>query len=193
MRLWAEAASRDPRYGKAFDFEGIAYPNNAGSSVMRAVAAAADTIAEVVSRIRIRTMERSRTIVAGHSSGAGLAVSVVSRLGEGTAVKLISLDAGINADEPHPDTRPIPRIECWSAASAEQVSFGFKRTQTLCEGHVFVLRTNRCATPVCLHFFLVNRNADANLTFVRSRELKDGISGGFRNLSVNLGWLARSL
>lgn len=191
MRAWAEAAAKEPGYGNAFDFEGIAYPKDVGSNVMRAVDASAETIARVVAEIE--GMAGRRIIVAGHSSGAALAVSVVSRIADGGAITLISLDAGINTEAPPPpELHPIEHLECWSATSGDLLSFGYKRAQTLCKERFFVVRTDRCTTPVCLHYFLINRRAAEDLTFKQSRALDDGISGGYRNLSVNLSWLDRS-
>lgn len=191
MRLWERAAAQDLVYGRAFEFEGIGYPNAAGSNVMRAVAAARATLDSVADRLR--AMPGRRVVVAGHSSGAALAVSTVSRVGQGDTIKLISLDAGINTERPpDPGFFPITNLECWSAVSGDEQSFGYRRTQTLCTSRFFVLRTSRCSTPICLHYALINRTPAPDLTFKQSRALTDGVSGGYANLSVNLDWLAFS-
>ncbi len=191
MRLWERAAASDPVYGTVFDFEGIAYPNGAGSNVMRAVAAARGTLDGVADRLR--AMPGRRIVVAGHSSGAALAVSTVSRVGQGDRIKLISLDAGIDTERPpDPGFFPITDLECWSAASGNERSHGYGRAETLCRDRFFVLRTTGCSTPVCLHYALVNRRPPADLTFKQSRALTDGISGGYADFSVNLDWLVHS-
>ncbi|GEP00967.1 hypothetical protein GCM10007887_09720 [Methylobacterium haplocladii] len=191
MRLWQQAAAADPVYGRTFDFEGIPYPNEAGSNVLRAVAVAEPTLDAVANRLR--AMPGRRIVVAGHSSGAALAVSTVSRIGTSETIKLISLDAGINTELPPAlGFFPITHLECWSAAAGDVLSFGYRRAQALCKDSLFVLRTTRCNTPICLHYSLVNRGADADLTFKQSRVLDHGISGGYANFSVNLDWLAHS-
>lgn len=188
MQVWLQAAEKHPRYGRAFDFEAIPYPKDVSSSVAQAVSAASGTITSVAERIR--AMPGRRVIVVGHSSGAGLAVSVVSRLADQAKVKLISLDAGINTEPPtEPDIYPVKNLECWSAASNDQVSFGYRRAKALCKQRFLVMRTQACATPVCLHFQVVNRNADRNLTFPQSRVLTDGVSAGYADLAINLDWL----
>lgn len=192
MRLWEQAAAKHPRYGRAFAFEAIAYPKNVNSSVLKAVLAGTDTIERVAARIR--AMPGRRVIVAGHSSGAALAISVVSRIADQATIKLVSLDAGINTDRPTPpEFYPIARLECWSVASGGLLSFGFRRARELCKERFFVLSASRCATPVCLHYALVNRHAPGDLTFPQSRRLGDGISGGYADLSVNLDWLEPSM
>lgn len=191
MRLWEQAAANDPEYGPAFAFEGIAYPNRAGSSVLRAVAAARPTLDAVADRLR--AMPGRKIVVAGHSSGAALAVSTVSRIGTSDDLKLISLDAGINtALPPAPGFYPINHLECWSAESGETRSFGYDRAQALCKDRFFVVRAPACRTAVCLHYALVNRRPAADLTFQRSRLIEHGISGGYVDFAVNLDWLQHS-
>jgi pimeloyl-ACP methyl ester carboxylesterase len=191
MRLWQRAAIQDPVYGKIFDFEGVPYPNEAGASVTRAVTAAAGTLDRIAARLR--SMPKRQIVVAGHSSGAALAVNTVARVGGGARIKLVSLDAGINTDlPPAPGFFPVTNLECWSATSETERSFGFFRAQAVCKDRFFVLRNDRCLSPICLHFALINRNADPDLTFKQSRELQDGVSRGYADLAINLDWLARS-
>lgn len=193
MRVWQQAAAAHPRYGKAFVFEAIPYPKDVDYSVLRVVEAASATIEEVVARIR--AMRGRRVIVAGHSSGAAIAVNVVSRLPDSKAIKLISLDTGINTGlPPKPGSHPIRNLECWSADAGELRSVGYKRTQELCKANAFVLHADHCATPICLHFYVVNRRAGDELNWAASRELSEsGVSGGYRDLSINLSWLDRSM
>ena len=190
MQLWQNAAAAHPRYGRRFEFEAIAYPRDVSSSVSQAVAAAAGTIDAVIAQIH--AMPGRRIIVVGHSSGAGLAVSVVTRTPDNARIKLISLDAGINTEAPPPpdvETYPIRSLDCWSVASSETLSFGYRRAKKLCKNRFFVMRSETCQTAVCLHFRVVNRRADPNLTFLQSRELADGVSRGYADLDINLDWL----
>jgi pimeloyl-ACP methyl ester carboxylesterase len=189
---WRDAAQATPPYGQAFDFEAVPYPPNTTYVERDALVAGRRTI-DATAR-KIASAPNRSFIIAGHSSGAALAAAVAERSRGRTNVKLIVLDDGVDEGfAPPRGFEPATQIECWSVANGKLVSYNRDAARAFC-GNYHEFAAKGCRTDVCLHFAIVNLNAAADLTYETAFAVgRDGGTGGYQNLKVNLSWLDSSI
>jgi pimeloyl-ACP methyl ester carboxylesterase len=189
MAAWKAAAEASSPYGRSFDFEAISYPINVSSDERTAILAGRETIDAVVTKIAA-TADRE-VILAGHSSGAALAVSVVEKSAGRRNIRLLILDDGVDIGFVPPvgfdsDTQ----VECWSAKDDGLRSINQRKTMKFCKKY-HEMKITGCRTRACLHFRLVNYNASTDLNLTRAvMPMPNGSSAGYANLRINLDWLA---
>jgi hypothetical protein len=192
MRAWLAAARASTPYGKMFAFTAIPYPADTSFVEAAGKEAAKATIAATAAAI---AKEPSRTfIVVGHSSGGGLAAAVVESVPNGRNVRMVILDDGVDDGfTPPPNFDPAKQVECWSTVNSRLESFNHDDTKDFCSNY-HELRAESCRTAYCLHFAILNRTPAPDLSQATAFTLnKTGVSGGYQNLRINLGWLDSSI
>ncbi|MGZ3742019.1 MAG: hypothetical protein ACXVB9_21770 [Bdellovibrionota bacterium] len=172
MRCWEAGASKAATPG-VFQFRGIPYPANAGSSAEEAVAGAAATIKEILREINAHPGRRY--IIAGHSSGAAIANNIAVRASHPSRIRQGILDGFVS-----------PRVEnstCWGAIGADGKTSRNYTAEVTCGAGFRVYQDQHCGADSawCLHFSLVNKSAPANLA--------DYAVHGYDGCDSNLDWL----
>lgn len=175
MANWTSAAQEHVEFGKKFVFGAIAYPANTTYTASAAISAGRSVIERVAKEINDNP--NRQYIIAGHSSGAALANSVAARVKNPSNVKLIALDGF----RPSDDLQKRMATACWSSKGNGMFSLNYNTMKAGCRNFHDINPTD-CATRMCLHFKLVNKNASRGLG-------GDYRLRGYTNVEPNLAWL----
>lgn len=182
MRCWEEGARKNSPGN--YEFEGIPYPNGAGSGYDAAVGGAAKQIKRIVAEINAHP--EKHYVIAGHSSGAAISNTIAKRAKDPKRLRQIVLD-GFTSPR-------IPNAQCWGSLGNgyrskktgrvnQKPSRNFYAMDSCGKKNKRVYRDEHCnpASQWCLHFALVVKSTPP--------KLKNYRVDGYQGCDTNLDWL----
>lgn len=180
MRNWEKSTQSIKGLKLEFSFRGIPYPSKSPlySSAIK------DGQLQIEALVKeIDDTPTKEFILVAHSSGSALAIEIAKQIKNPKRIKLIILDGF----SPPQDLQSRIQTQCWAASAGENKkihSINYLGMQK-CQFHQ-EYRPYRCATPMCLHFSLVNLNA--TLETINDKNYKET---GYKNVSPNLNWMKK--
>lgn len=177
METWQAAAKA--KCGMQFDFVSVPYPAGASPSRGSVESLGSGLVSKA---LRLANQDPNRKIIiAGHSSGSALADEVAARISNPSRAKLVSLDGF----HPSPELQDRLNTACWSSREGGLHSPNYSFERDGCGANFHSLPVEGCSSVMCMHFKLINYNAESNLG-------GDYVSNGYNRLDVNLDWLSKS-
>lgn len=178
MENWEKSAQSIKGLNSEFSFRGIPYPSKS-PLYQSAIQDGQSQIKALIKEIDDKPTKE--IILVAHSSGSALAIEIAKQIKTPNRIKLIILDGF----SPSQDLQSRVQTQCWTATAGDNEKIrsinyaGMKKCQSHQE-----FRPYGCATPMCLHFSLVNLNAKTET--INDKNYKET---GYKNVFPNLSWL----
>lgn len=186
MSEWTAAARA--KCGGKYEFVAAPYPPGATPDRASVDSHDGDLVRRFINLID-KNPQRPVVIV-GHSSASAIADAVAAKISKPSRAKLVVLDGF------HPDEALQERIQtaCWSSQEGRLTSPNFFKERAACGSNFHIETVGGCRSSMCMHFKLVNLNADPDLTGGKSSRDPDHgyVIKGYSHLNVNLDWLTNS-